>query len=46
VQEKLQEISSKFDTRLEQQSRINHEVTGEPTNKILEAGSEVDTISG
>jgi uncharacterized coiled-coil DUF342 family protein len=46
VLEKLQGISSKFDTRLGQQSRSNHEVTAELTGKILEVMSDVDTISG
>jgi hypothetical protein len=45
VQGKLQGLSSEFDTRLEQQSRSNHEVNGELTSKILEVRSDVETIS-
>jgi hypothetical protein len=45
VQGKLQGLSSEFDTRLEQQSRSNHEANGELTSKILEVKSEIDTIS-
>jgi hypothetical protein len=45
VQGKLQRLSSEFDTRLEQQSRSNHEANGELTSKILEVRSEIETIS-
>ncbi|PNF35692.1 hypothetical protein B7P43_G17395 [Cryptotermes secundus] len=41
VQEKLQGISSEFETRLEQQSRSNQELTGELSGKVLEVRTEV-----